>query len=75
MTPGHSKLLISNIIMKEDQPPSRQLDMDITMLVLSGGSQRTEGEWTKLLNPVGFRVVKFWLPPGDQNGVIEAKLT
>ncbi|KAF2231480.1 S-adenosyl-L-methionine-dependent methyltransferase [Viridothelium virens] len=74
MRPSYSKLLISNIIMKDDQPPLRQLDMDITMLVLSGGSQRTEEEWTKLVDPVGFRIIKFWLPPGDQNGIVEAEL-
>ena len=74
MTRGYSKLLISNIIMKDNQPPSRQLDMDITMLVLSGGSQRTEEEWTTLLDLAGLGVVKFWLPPGDQNGIVEAEL-
>ncbi|KAL9092176.1 MAG: hypothetical protein Q9165_004609 [Trypethelium subeluteriae] len=74
MKPGYSKLLISNIIMKDDQPPSRQLDMDITMLVLSGGLQRTEEDWTKLLGSVGLRIIKFWLSPGDQNGIVEAEL-
>lgn len=73
MTPGHSKLLISNFILTET-PSLHQLDMDISMFFLSGGAQRSEAEWTALLDSAGFRVVRFWHPPGDQNGIVEAEL-
>lgn len=73
MTPGHSKLLISNFILTET-PSLHQLDMDISMFFLSGGAQRSEAEWTALLEWAGFRLVKFWHPPGDQNGIVEVEL-
>ncbi|KAK1077489.1 hypothetical protein LTR48_008760, partial [Friedmanniomyces endolithicus] len=41
MTPGHSKILISDMIVPEIDPPLRQLDSDITMFFLSGGAERS----------------------------------
>lgn len=74
MDPLQSKLLISNFIVSEDNPSLHQLDMDMSMFFLSGGRQRTESEWTELLGPAGFEINKFWHPPGDQNGIVEASL-
>lgn len=73
MLPRHSRLLISNFILT-DEPTLQQLDMDISMLFLSGGAQRSEPEWTALFESAGMRVIKFWHPPGDQNGIVEVEL-
>ncbi|KAI9694548.1 MAG: hypothetical protein M1822_000164 [Bathelium mastoideum] len=74
MIPTYSKLLIANIILPEIHPPLRQVGLDMAMLFLHSGSQRSEPEWTSLLDRAGFNVIKFWHPPGDGDGVIEAEL-
>lgn len=61
MTPGYSKLLIANIIMPEENAPLRQCGVDIVMLYFFGGAQRSQQQWTALLEPAGFKIVKFWL--------------
>ncbi|KAK0277167.1 hypothetical protein LTR35_010077 [Friedmanniomyces endolithicus] len=74
VTPGHSKILISDMIVPEIDPPIRQLDSDITMFFLSGGAERSPFEWTELIRTAGLKVSKFWYPPGDQNGIIEVEI-
>ncbi|KAL1603442.1 hypothetical protein SLS60_005029 [Paraconiothyrium brasiliense] len=36
--------------------------------------ERTESQWQKLLDIVGLKLVKFWIPPGGGEGIIEAEL-
>ncbi|TKA64800.1 hypothetical protein B0A55_10113 [Friedmanniomyces simplex] len=74
MIPGHSKLLISDMIVPEVDPPLRQLDSDLTMFFLSGGAERSMAEWKELLDSAELKVVKFWYPPGDQNGIVEVEV-
>ncbi|KAI9709578.1 MAG: hypothetical protein M1820_003338 [Bogoriella megaspora] len=73
LTPGYSKLIISNIIIKDENAPLRQAGIDIGMFIFSG-LQRTETQWKDLLDKRGFKVIKFWHPPGDADGMIEAEL-
>lgn len=74
MTAGYSKLLIGNIIIPSENAPLRQCGLDIAMLTLHSGAQRSETEWTWLLESNGFKVVKFWHAPGDGDGIVEAEL-
>lgn len=74
MTPGYSKLLIGNIVLADMSVPLRQSLLDISMLVLHSGQQRSQSEFRELLEGAGFKVVKIWLPPGDGDGIIEAEL-
>lgn len=74
MIPGYSKLIIDNIILPDENVPLRNSGLDMAMLVLHSGSQRGEDEWRDLIESADFKVMKFWLPPGDGDGIIEAEL-
>ena len=74
MKAGYSKLLISNIIMSGTNPRLRHIHMDLAMLALSGGKQRTMAEWSALVGSVGLAVAKIWEPKGDSNGIVECEL-
>ena len=74
MRPNYSKLLIANVILPEMHPPLRQVGLDMAMLFLHSGSQRSEPEWNSLLDGAGFKVIKFWHPQGDGDGIVEAEL-
>lgn len=75
MTPGYSKLLIGNIILPNDNVPLRQSGLDIAMLVMHSGSQRSEMEWRTLLKDAGFEVKNVWKPEGDGDGIVEAEVS
>ena len=60
MTPGYSKLIVGNIILPDENVPLRQSGLDIAMLYLHSGSQRSESEWRNLLEDAGLEVIKVW---------------
>lgn len=74
MVPGYSKLLIADIVIPEQNAPLRQSGLDIAMLFLHSGSQRSEAESRQLIERAGLKVNKIWLPPGDGDGIVEAEV-
>jgi len=65
------KLLIIEAIVPEDNSPSVAKIMDIQMLVTTGGSERTENEYRKLLDASGFRLTRV-IPTKSPMSIIEA---
>ncbi|PLB35979.1 uncharacterized protein BDW47DRAFT_119173 [Aspergillus candidus] len=63
MQAGYSKLIIEEFVLA---------DRDCAML--QAIMERSQAQWTRLLELASFRVVKFWSPPGDGQGIIEAEL-
>jgi hypothetical protein len=53
--PAHAKLLLLESVISEDSNPSWAKMLDITMLALLSGKQRTRAEHEKLLAAAGFR--------------------
>lgn len=74
MLPGYSKLIVASIILPDENVPLRQSGLDIAMLSMHSGSQRSEAEWRALLEEAGFTVKRVWRPNGDGDGVIEAEI-
>lgn len=74
MIPGYSKLLIGNVILSDENVPLRQSGLDIAMLFMHSGCQRSESEWRTLLQDAGLEVKKVWYPEGDGDGIIEAEV-
>lgn len=73
MYPGYSKLLIADIILPDKGATLRQTGLDIGMLVLHSGMQRSEKQWQEMISLVSppLKIVKFWHPPGDGAGIVE----
>jgi O-methyltransferase len=68
-------LLLRESVISEGDAPSAGKQMDLTMLFLEGGRERTEREWQSLLKETGFslkRVIKAKRGPFD---IIEATPT
>lgn len=53
--PENAKLLIAEQVMPDDCQPHPNKTMDIVMMVLLGGRQRTLTEWQKSIEPSGFK--------------------
>jgi hypothetical protein len=74
MKPGYSKLLVADIVVTPGSVPLRQSGMDIAMLYLHGGAQRSEKEYHQMFERCGLKIKKIWLPPGDGDGIVEAEV-
>lgn len=70
--PVHAKLVLLEAVVPTDEAisgPSRM--MDLNMMVMCGGKERTEAQWRALLDANGFRLEKIVATP-TPNFVIEA---
>lgn len=54
--PAHARLLISDAVIEPGNEPEESKWLDLLMLVLNRGRERTEPEWRALLDRTGFRV-------------------
>ena len=75
MRPGHSRVLINEVVMPDTGAGWRATGLDWCMMALVGARERSEGEWRALLARAGLRVVGVWYcGGGGAEGVIEAVL-
>ena len=71
--PG-AKLLVIEMILPDQPGPSPVTFMDLNMLVMLNGRERTAAEFKKLLGDNGFRVTRV-IPTGGPFSLIEAERT
>lgn len=71
---GYSRVLFNEIVVNEENPTLAATNMDMMMLAHLNVRERTEGEWRRLLEKGGLRVVKIHNYPGVAESVIEAEL-
>ena len=66
------KLLLVEAIIASDNAPSFHKCMDLNMLVMTGGKERTEDEYRALFAGAGFELTRI-VPTGSEVSVIEAR--
>ena len=69
----HSKLLICDVVVPDQQPSPLKVLRDINMLLI-GGRERGEREWKDLLSGEGFSIEKIHGLYNTNNSIIEASL-
>ena len=74
MKPNYSKLLIFEWILPDKETPLFPALLDVNMMAVLNGMERTETQWTQLLTRAGLEIVKFWKAGADSEGLIEAVL-
>jgi hypothetical protein len=65
------KLLIVEMVLPESDEPHMGKMLDMMMLLVPGGEERTRSEYAKLLEPNGFRVTRV-VPTNSAVSVVEA---
>ena len=65
------KLLVIEMTIPDDNPPSAAQLFDLNMLVMTGGQERMVSEYGTLLAKVGFRLTRV-IPTGSPFHVLEA---
>ncbi|KAF1948224.1 O-methyltransferase [Byssothecium circinans] len=73
MKAGYSKLLLNEFILPNQGCPLFPAGFDLQMMAMHAAQERTETQWKELLNKAGLKVIRFWIPPGGGEGVIEAE--
>lgn len=70
--PLHAKLLIIEAIVSEAPGPDFSKVLDVIMLAVTGGRERTPSEYEALLSRAGFRLERI-IPTHSQYSIIEAE--
>jgi hypothetical protein len=69
--PSHARLLIVEAIVSESPGPDFSKVLDVIMLAVTGGKERTPSEYENLLSRAGFRLERI-IPMPSQYSIIEA---
>jgi hypothetical protein len=69
--PAHARLLLLEQLLDESPDPVRTALSDLTMLVITGGRERTSGEYRSLLAAAGLELTRT-VPTPSATFVIEA---
>lgn len=72
MEPGYSRILINDWVIPDTGSGLIPALLDINMMVVLTGMERTVSQWKDLLDSVGLEIVKFWTVGNDTEGLIEA---
>jgi ubiquinone/menaquinone biosynthesis C-methylase UbiE len=69
--PGAKVLLIETVVEEADNVPSMSKVMDLNMLVMTGGKERTEKEYAALFEKTGFKLTRV-IPTPSPTQIVEA---
>lgn len=74
MKPNYLKLLISEFVLPDMNTALFPATLDMQMMGLHAGMERSERQWRTLLDFAGLRVIKIWQDVKGGEAVIEAML-
>ncbi len=69
--PAGAKLLLVEMVVEEDNSPSMSKVMDLNMLVMTGGKERTATEYAELFEKTGFKFIAVHPTPSPMQ-IVEA---
>lgn len=74
MKKGYSKLLICDVVIPATGASIFQAVMDVNMMSIVSGYERTKNNWMSLINEAGFKIVGIYKDTRNYEAVIEAEL-
>ena len=74
MRPGYSKTLINEFVAADVMTSDFITAIDLVMMGMSGGIERTRSQWYELLASAGLRIEKIWTLNEETESVIVAAL-
>jgi hypothetical protein len=69
-----SRLLINEFVLPNTGVTQLPASLDIMMMTMVSGLERTESQWRALLASVGLEVVRIWTVIPEAEAVIETRL-
>lgn len=74
MKPGYSRVIIVDFVLPDTNVPRMQAAMDIQMMSIGAGVERSEQQWRELLLNAGLKIIGIWNVSPNMESVIEAVL-
>jgi hypothetical protein len=74
MKPNYSRVILGENVLPSRECPINKARLDWAMMALHCGMARTVSQFDILCEKAGLKLVKYWPPPGDGDGIIEAVL-
>ena len=74
MTPKYSKLLINEYVIPDTGAHWISTALDMLMMATFSSRERSEQNWRRILEGVGFRIIKIWSPEPGAESLIEAEV-
>lgn len=72
MDPAKSRILIVDFVLPDTETPLMQASLDIQMMSIGAGVERSKRQWTELLCAAGLEIWGFWSAGPGTESVIEA---
>jgi hypothetical protein len=70
----NSRLLINEFVLPDTGASRLQASLDIMMIALVSGLERTEMQWRTLLESIGLEVVRIWSVVPEAEAILETRL-
>jgi len=74
MKKGYSKILLNEFVLPDRDSPPFPAGMDLNMMAMHAGRERSGHDWHELLGKAGLSVKEIHLPAGGGEGIVEAEL-
>lgn len=74
MKQNYSKLLLYEVVMPPKGATTMAATMDMSLMSMNSGMERTEAHWRKMIEGVGLKVVGVYRHKRAVESVIEAEL-
>lgn len=74
MDPAKSRILIVDFVLPDTETPLLQASLDIQMMSIGAGVERSKRQWTELLRAAGLGIRGIWSAGPGMESVIEAGL-
>lgn len=71
---GYTRLIITDVVIPPEKASVMQVTHDLCLMGLLAAIERTQDDWTKLLENAGFKIIKVWKDIRGIESVIEAEL-
>ncbi|KAJ5486764.1 hypothetical protein N7530_001064 [Penicillium desertorum] len=72
MAPDYSRILIVDFVLPDTDTPLMQASLDIQMMSIGAGVERSERQWRDLLHSAGLEITGIWNQNPAMESVIEA---
>ena len=72
MDPTYSRIIIVDFVLPDTNAGRMQSAMDIQMMSIGAGVERSKRQWTELLASVGLRINGIWNSSPGMESIIEA---
>lgn len=71
MNPVYSRIIIVDFVLPDINVPRMQAAMDIQMMSIGAGVERSKRQWTELLASVGLKIAETWTTSPGMESIIE----